>query len=513
VGAGPLTPERPASPAPIVVRAATSERALPDDRSLSQPRPKVRLAVALTLLAIVDWATVAACLLGVWHFREYVMPTMFPGLGPLLLTPFEYMQTLYFLLPWMIAFVETGLYTGRVLFWEEARRTLRACTLAALFAALVALATQTSIRLSRLVLVETWLATLFVLPIVRHHAKRAFAALGLWRQRVLILGAGETGGDVCERIQKNPVLGYHAVAFVDDAADQMPQGKCGLPVVGPLADAARFVREFRIGEVLIALPRLPRERLLQVISACEGYVTSIRLVPDMFGLATVGVETEDLDGVLVLHMRWNLARSWNLAVKRVFDLVVGVALSIVSLPVLLILALAVRLDSPGPVLFRQSRLGRGWTTFQCLKFRTMHVDAAERLERHLAADPAAREEWEHYAKLRTYDPRVTRVGRFLRRLSLDELPQLLNVLRGEMSLVGPRPYLPRERERMADLGDTIVKAPPGITGLWQVSGRNDLTFQQRLRLDEYYVRNWSLWLDVIVLMKTTGVLARGRGAY
>ena len=512
MGAGPLTPERPATPTPLVVRTASAEHVPADDRSLAKPRPKVRLAAAIALLTLVDWAVVATCLVGAWHLREHVLPRLFPGLGPAVLTPFQYVQTLYFLLPWMIAFIETGLYTGRVLFWEEARRTLRACTVAALFAALVALATQ-STRLSRLVLVGTWLATVFLLPIVRHHAKRLLAALGLWRQRVLILGAGETGGDVCERIQKNPVLGYHAVAFVDDAADRMPQGKCGLPVVGPLADVARFVREFRIGEVLVALPRLPHERLLKMITACEGYVTSIRLVPDMFGLATVGVETEDLDGVLVLHMRWNLARSWNLAVKRVFDLVVGAALSVVSLPVVLLAALAIRLDSPGPVLFRQGRLGRGWATFSCLKFRTMYVDAAERLERHLAADPVAREEWEQYAKLRSHDPRVTPVGRFLRRLSLDELPQLLNVLRGEMSLVGPRPYLPRERERMADLGDTIVKAPPGITGLWQVSGRSDLTFQQRLRLDEYYVRNWSLWLDVIVMMKTAGVLARGRGAY
>jgi Undecaprenyl-phosphate galactose phosphotransferase WbaP len=510
VGAGPVTSE----PRPVPRAAAeASGTIVPDARVLSRPRAQVRLGLAQCVLALVDWTVVAACLLGTWWVREHLLPRAFPNLGPLLLTPFEYLQTLYFLLPWWIAFIEAGLYTGRVLYWEEARRTLRACTVAALFAALVALATQTSIRLSRLVLVGTWLSTVILLPFVRHHAKRLLAAIGLWRQRVLILGAGETGMDVCERIQKHPVLGYRAVAFVDDAADTMRDGHCGLPVVGPLSEVARFVRQFRVSEVLVALPRMPREKLLKVIAACEGYVSSIRLVPDMFGLATVGVETEDLDGVLVLHMRWNLARPWNLAVKRVFDIVVGAALSIVTLPILALAALAVRLDSRGPVMFRQPRLGSGWSTFPCFKFRTMHVDASERLARHLEAHPGAREEWDRFAKLRSDDPRVTRVGRILRRFSLDELPQILNVMRGEMSLVGPRPYLPGERERMGEFGDTIVKAPPGITGLWQVSGRSDLTFPQRLRLDEYYVRNWSLWLDVIVLIKTAGVVLRGRGAY
>jgi undecaprenyl-phosphate galactose phosphotransferase len=143
----------------------------------------------------------------------------------------------------------------------------------------------------------------------------------------------------------------------------------------------------------------------------------------------------------------------------------------------------------------------------------MYADNQRRLQDYLAGSPAAKSEWEHFAKLKAYDPRVTRVGKLLRRFSLDELPQLVNILRGEMSLVGPRPYLPRETERMGDFAETILKAPPGVTGLWQVSGRNELTFDQRLRLDEYYVRNWSLWMDIIVLVKTIGAVLRGKGAY
>jgi undecaprenyl-phosphate galactose phosphotransferase len=165
------------------------------------------------------------------------------------------------------------------------------------------------------------------------------------------------------------------------------------------------------------------------------------------------------------------------------------------------------------VFFRQERMGRGRRLFRCVKFRTMYVDGDARLHAHLRARPERRAEWERFRKLKSFDPRVTRVGRVLRRLSIDELPQLINVWRNEMSLVGPRPYLPVEAERMGDFRETVLKAPPGITGLWQVSGRNDLTFEQRLRLDEYYVRNWSLWMDVVVLLKTVTAVLRRHGAY
>jgi Undecaprenyl-phosphate galactose phosphotransferase WbaP len=506
-----MTPE-PLPEAPTLASARIE--AVPGTPSrVSHLREEVLRAVAIVLLAGVDWLAVAGCIAFVWVFRENVLRPVFPTLPPVILPMREYFRTLYFLLPWIIAFAEAGLYSSRPLFWEEARRALRACTLAAVFAALVAFATHSTVRLSRMVLVGVWLTTIVVVPVARHYAKRVLAAIGLWRRRVLILGAGDTGRGVRERIAKHRVLGYQPVAFVDDAAATLGPVLGGLPVVGPLAEVPRFVRAYGASEVLVALPRLPRERLLQIISLCEGQVGTIRLVPDMFGLATLGVEAEDLDGVLLLHMRWNLAKPWNLAIKRIFDLVVGAIFTVLLLPLVACIAIAIKLDTPGPVLFRQERLGRSWSRFSCLKFRTMYLDAPSILERWLNENPRARAEWEQYAKLRGDDPRCTRVGRFLRRTSLDELPQLFNVLRGQMSLVGPRPYLPSEAQRMGALAETILKAPPGITGLWQVSCRNQLSFEQRLRLDEYYVRNWSLWQDVIVLLKTVGVLVTAEGAY
>lgn len=469
-----------------------------------------RLGALLALLAV-DWLAVIGCLGAVWKLRQELLGRA-PGFGPL--NPFgDYLVNLYFLVPWTLAFAEAGLYSRRTLFWEEVRQVLRGCTLAALFAVFLSFAVQQAEELSRLVILGTWLLTLGVVPVIRYNAKRGLVLAGLWGKRVLVLGASETGEQVVERVRQHAALGYEPVAFVDDDPDKIGGHQLGLPVRGPLTAIPELIRELNVRDVVIAMPRLSRERLLHVISICEGHVEGIRVVPDMFGLATVGVQTEDLDGLLLLHIRSNLAKPWNLALKRVFDLGVATTTAILTFPLVLLAALAIRVDSPGPALFFQDRLGRGGRAFRCLKFRTMYLDNEARLQEYLVENADARSEWEQFAKLKSNDPRLTRVGRILRRFSFDELPQLVNVLRAEMSLVGPRPYLPRELEKMGDFAETILKAAPGITGFWQVSGRNEVTFNQRLRLDEYYVRNWSLWMDVIVLVKTIGVVARADGAY
>jgi lipopolysaccharide/colanic/teichoic acid biosynthesis glycosyltransferase len=198
--------------------------------------------------------------------------------------------------------------------------------------------------------------------------------------------------------------------------------------------------------------------------------------------------------------------------KRTVDFTVAAVGLLVLAPLLLLVSLLIRLDSKGPILFSQERLGRDGRCFRILKFRTMHVGAHRRLREVLERDPAAREEYELYAKLKD-DPRITRMGRVLRRCSLDELPQLFNVLRGHMSLVGPRAYLPEELPKMVGKHQSILHVLPGITGLWQVSGRNELPFAMRLDLDLRYVRNWSVSLDLYLLARTlpTVLLRRGAG--
>jgi len=240
-------------------------------------------------------------------------------------------------------------------------------------------------------------------------------------------------------------------------------------------------------------------------------VDEIRVIPDMFGLATVGVKAEDLDGILLFDMEWNLAKPHNIFIKRVIDIILSsFAIAILS-PLMGFISIKIRRDSKGPVIFSQRRLWKGESTFDFLKFRTMYLDADEKLRQFLQENPKARKEWEKFAKIKSGDPRVTNFGSWLRRYSLDELPQLINVFRGKMSLAGPRPYLLREFEEMRGYRKTILKTLPGMTGLWQVSGKNELTFEDRLKLDEYYVRNWSLWLDFVILVRTVKVVWRGEG--
>jgi Undecaprenyl-phosphate galactose phosphotransferase WbaP len=199
-------------------------------------------------------------------------------------------------------------------------------------------------------------------------------------------------------------------------------------------------------------------------------------------------------------------------VKRVIDLLGTVIGGALILPLLATLALLVHLESGGPVFYRDRRMGRDGKLFSCLKFRTMVSDAETLLQRMLTEDDGMREEYFRYHKLRD-DPRVTRVGRFLRKTSMDELPQLWNVLKGEMSLTGPRPYLPRESEEIGITQGEILRVPPGMTGPWQVAGRNETFFSDRVRMDAYYVRDWSVWLDIVLMARTVQTLMRGRGAY
>lgn len=204
---------------------------------------------------------------------------------------------------------------------------------------------------------------------------------------------------------------------------------------------------------------------------------------------------------------------WENVIRRTFDVVTAAALILLTLPLMVIIAMLIRLDSDGPVLFVSARLGRNGKLFPLLKFRSMYVDAEQRLAEYLSSNPEAREEWRQYQKLRGYDPRVTRVGRWIRRTSLDELPQLFNVLLGHMSLVGPRPYLPRELPLLGSEAQTILSVKPGITGLWQVSGRNNLTFEQRVQVESYYVKHRSILLDLYVLAKTPFVVLLAKGAH
>lgn len=303
-------------------------------------------------------------------------------------------------------------------------------------------------------------------------------------------------------------------SIITKDASLFPRGKFaevdGVPLVGDLSLAPVLASRLKIPYAVLAMPGIESPKLLQIVERIGGKFTHLLIIPDLFGFATMGVPAKSLGGILGVEVRQQLLLPGPRLAKRIMDVALTGMGVLFVLPFLVLIAALIKLDSRGPVFYTQKRLGRDGTYFSAYKFRTMHGDGEARLKAILDADPALRAEYEVYHKLRK-DPRVTRIGRILRKFSLDEFPQLLNVIKGDMSLVGPRPYIERELAAMGGQEKIILRAPPGMTGMWQVSDRNATSFAQRVQIDVYYVRNWSPWLDLHILAKTFGVVVKGSG--
>jgi exopolysaccharide biosynthesis polyprenyl glycosylphosphotransferase len=305
-----------------------------------------------------------------------------------------------------------------------------------------------------------------------------------------------------------PELGYRILGYVADNPAKAQSEIGRFPGLGALDELPRLLQEHAVDEVIITLPWVSHRRILQVMTQCERGNVRARIVPDLFQMTLSRVVVENLDGIPLITAREPALRDWQVLLKRGVDGVLASLGLLVLAPLLGAIALAIRLDSSGPVIFRQERVGRGAKRFVCLKFRTMCVDAEARVAQLQAQNEASGPLF----KMRD-DPRTTRVGRLLRRTSLDELPQLVNVLRGEMSIVGPRPGLPSEVAQYDTWHLRRLEVSPGLTGLWQVSGRSDVTFDEMVLLDIYYIENWSLALDLRILLKTVPSVVFGSGAY
>ena len=385
-----------------------------------------------------------------------------------------------------------------------------ACGLLAVTSLAIAPILSSGLRISGVLGFAFGLAV-FAVPTARLTARALFAGRPWWGCQTVVLSDGQEGHDLVEMLRRRPELGLTPTVVLDDRAEAGNK-IADVLVAGPLSLAPRYALEHRVPYAVVAMPSAGRERIVEVVDQYARHFDRVLVVPDLAGLTSLWVSARDLDGTLGLEIRHRLLARWRQRLKRAVDLVTVVALAPFLLPIGLLLAAIIKLDDrEGAVLYRQDRLGRGGRCFTLYKFRSMRTGAEGLLRELLARDPAAREEYAHYAKLKN-DPRVTRVGRWLRKTSLDELPQLLNVFRGEMSLVGPRAYLPGELERMGGKEQTILRVRPGITGLWQVSGRNRLPFDNRLDLDVRYIRNWSVSLDLYLLARTVPVVLTGHGA-
>ncbi len=413
---------------------------------------------------------------------------------------------------WGVSLVANQVYDPeRVLRWyNEATRVVWASALATI---IFAGALYMSFRqLSRLQFVYFMLVITFLLLASRATLRVYYRALGRTRpggrSKVLIVGAGDLGVKVAHVLLDHSRWGFDIIGFLDD--DPAKRGKRfeGFPVLGALEELRQVVDERRIEEVWIALPVWAYDRLNQVVAALERLPVRIKVVPDYFSLALVQARAEVLGGIPVIGLREPVIEGWPRLVKRLFDLAVSAALLVLLAPAMLLLALLIRLDSPGPVIFRQKRVGENGRIFDMLKFRTM-VPEAEKLQAEVLVRT---EDGEIIHKCKD-DPRVTRVGRFLRRYSLDELPQLFNVLIGDMSMVGPRPELPWLVERYKPWQRKRFAVPQGITGWWQINGRSDKPMHLNTQDDLYYVYNYSLWLDIQILLRTPLAVIRGKGAF
>jgi exopolysaccharide biosynthesis polyprenyl glycosylphosphotransferase len=488
-----------------VASARPGLRMAPEPRSAA-PRPgrfvrgRVRTLMAADLLAI------QLALVGMYGLAEVVGPPAFIAPTWLIAALWPVVS-----IAWIVVFAAYRLYEGEAraiapASFDEVGKTFHALLAGSLVLLVIGQGLEKTADLSVYTPLEALMfmsIALLLIPTFRGALRTWVLPAVMQPRRTIIVGAGPVGQLVRRKIQAHPEYGLDLVWFVDDR----PKGEHQL---GRISELTRLVDEREIDWVVIADSDAPYDDTLALLRAVRRPDVHLSIVPTYFELFASNATIEDIEGMPVVSLPPMRFSRTVRALKRSVDVLAsGLGLLVVS-PLLLVSALAIRLDSPGPVFFRQRRHGRGGREFEIVKFRTMR-DGAE-AERFALAEQNQMEGGGPLFKIHE-DPRVTRVGRVLRKWSIDELPQLWNVLRGEMSLVGPRPFVVHESEQITGWAGRRLDTTPGITGLWQVLGRNDIPFEEMVKLDYIYVTNWSLWWDIKILCQTLPVVLARRGAY
>ncbi len=400
-------------------------------------------------------------------------------------------------------------YAQKKPFWSELKETLRTIVIFSIFD--LALVAFSKWHFSRYVWAYCWVYAIILVPLFREVTKHILDKMGYWKKRTVILGAGKNARDAYYALQSEEASGFKIDAFcdVDSELTELEER----PVIH---DPEQLLVQFNSysTQFVIACDFDEKEKFENWLRFLAKHkCRNVTIIPSLRGFPLYGTSMSFIFSheVLLLQVHNNLSKNSSRVIKRTFDIICTLGILAVASPLFLYLWYKVSRDG-GPAIYAHSRIGRRGKAFNCYKFRSMVMNSKEVLEELLENDPAAREEWDKDFKLKD-DPRITPIGRFIRKTSLDELPQLFNVLKGEMSLVGPRPVIQEELERYSDDVDYYLMVKPGMTGLWQVSGRNDVDYTTRVYFDSWYVKNWSLWNDIVILFKTVSVVLFRKGAY
>ncbi len=429
------------------------------------------------------------------------------------LTPFNYFQSLEIgiVIGLILIFTFRGLYNIRLTgtWFRQVWTIVSSTTLGVAFLITYYFIFQ-PISNSRLLVPFVWATAILILCLARLIVSSIMGILyrlGLGETRLLVVGSGRLGKMIMQHIVANPNLGYSIVGFLHDM-NEPPSDFGRFKMLGTLDDLGMVIRSMQIDEVIIALPSYLHQQSIRSVRLCERLGTSFKLVPDLYELSLSRIDMEAIEGIPLIGIKQVSINSLQGFVTRVVDIILALLILIIGFPIWLCIALAIAISSPGGVLYKQTRIGFAGRPFKVYKFRSMYKNADARLADLMKLNEAQGPLF----KIKD-DPRITPIGRFLRHTSFDEIPQLFNVIRGEMSLVGPRPALPHEVAQYDEFQRGRLAVKPGMTGLWQIRGRSDISFDEGMLMDLYYIENWSLRLYFQTLLRTIPVVIFGRGAY
>jgi undecaprenyl-phosphate galactose phosphotransferase len=469
-----------------------------------------RLISALILI-ITDVTAICLTFFLAYYVRVDILPRLFAVNFPIMFDISHFFKLSYLLIVYVLVFYYEKLYTRRFDFFAEVVYLTRGLIISTTVIAVIIFFSRTYEVFARTLLVLMLIISVFLVPVCRYLINKLVVLTKLDTRNAAVIGNLSAVHSIFQTLQTLNRYGYQLKGFI---GNPMPaDADSHLPYLGSMEKLPKLVSQHKLETLILVASGLSGNEMNQLINQGEYLVKELKIVSDSTYLKTIGLTTEYLEELLVLKMSNNLLSPASRFLKRTFDLCVSSILLILLLPLFLAIIVLLKMESSGPVFFIQERYGKNGSKFNIYKFRSMFSNAEERLQLYFQKYPEKKQEWEIYKKLKTYDPRVTRIGKILRRFSLDELPQLFNILNGDMSLVGPRPYLIRESEEIKKHAAIIFKVQSGLTGLWQTKGRNELSFDERIRLDEFYVRNWSFIQDIIIILKTFGTVIKGRGAY